>query len=330
MTKLSFVIPNYNSGNLLKRCVMSIIASDNTHFEIIVVDDGSSDKSIDLIKGLDSRITIIKQFNQGVAVARNNGLKNVSGDYVAFIDADDTLCKGWDHYVFKDIDRKVDLVIFNYLNNNSKYRINDKDKLYKNDDANDIKLRAIKNPTKYMTVWGKLFNRFVISQYHLEFDKHLRLAEDGDFMIQYLTIAKTIYISQHYFYHYQINDKSVMHTFDLHKVDDYLKSLNITYHKIDNCQLLKSSYKYYILMHLNIMMVHEVFDIDNFNSYYQKIDQLKKIVKVPIINSALHDVKIKECNSPRMVPILLLKLRLYRLVGFVYKMRSYHNHNMTV
>ena len=60
MIKVSFIIPNYNSGLLLKRCVMSILSSESKDFEIIVVDDGSSDRSTLYVSGLDNRIRIIK------------------------------------------------------------------------------------------------------------------------------------------------------------------------------------------------------------------------------------------------------------------------------
>lgn len=328
MTKLSFIIPNYNSGHLLKRCIMSIISSNSCNFEIIIVDDGSSDNSIDLVNGLDNRITIIRQKNMGVSTARNNGVAQASGDYIAFVDADDTLCNNWDRYVFEDINRKVDLVTFNYINNNSKISINNQNKLLENNESIQWKRQAIENPTKNLTVWGKLFSRTLIKKHYLSFDDHLRLAEDGDFMIQYLIVANKIYTSTHYFYHYQNNENSVMRTFDPHKVDDYLISLKATRNKIKNEDSLKAAYKYYVLMHLNVMMVHEVFDIDNSKSYSQKINQLKQVMNIPIISSSLGEVSISECHSPRMVPILLLKLRLYKLAGLIYKMRSRHNHHV--
>lgn len=326
MIKVSFIIPNYNSGLLLKRCVMSILSSESKDFEIIVVDDGSSDRSTLYVSGLDNRIRIIKQTNKGVSVARNNGIKVASGRYLAFVDSDDTLIKNWDKYIFNDIDYNADLCIYNYLNNNTKYAINHSSQLLRDNELSLFKIGIVKNPTKYLTVWGKLFKRSVIKTNKLSFDEHLRLAEDGDFMIQYLICSRSVYTSTHYFYHYQNNPDSVMRTFDTHKVDDYLNALVTTKNKIPSSSIIKPVYSYYVLMHLNVMMVHEVFDIGNNINFQKKVKRLINIVNLPIIKSSLKEIHFRDCSSSRMIPILLLKLHQYRLAGIIFKFRSIYNH----
>lgn len=95
---LSVVITNYNYAHLLSRCLLSVVAQLNQHTELIVVDDGSTDDSIDLLEGFDIPEALeagyLSQSNAGPAAARNNGLKWCRGCWVLFLDADDSLEPG--------------------------------------------------------------------------------------------------------------------------------------------------------------------------------------------------------------------------------------------
>lgn len=94
MTKISIIIPIYNVENYLKQCLDSVINQTLKDIEIICINDGSTDNSLKILKEYskkDSRITVINQKNQGVSVARNNGLNIAKGEFVAFIDSDDVL-----------------------------------------------------------------------------------------------------------------------------------------------------------------------------------------------------------------------------------------------
>src|SRR5690242_20716958 len=87
---ISIIIPVYNAEVYIKSTIKSVLCQTYTNFEIVVVDDGGTDESIRLIEALnDPRIRIIRQPNQGVSVARNNGVAAAKGDYIAFLDSDD-------------------------------------------------------------------------------------------------------------------------------------------------------------------------------------------------------------------------------------------------
>ena len=88
--KFSIVIPVYNIEKYIKKCINSILEQSYKNFEIIVVDDGSTDESNLLINSInDNRIRIIKKNNGGLSSARNEGIKYVTGDYIWFVDGDD-------------------------------------------------------------------------------------------------------------------------------------------------------------------------------------------------------------------------------------------------
>lgn len=90
--KLSIIVPVYQAGKYLEKCIKSILDQTFTDFELILVDDGSNDgseKICDDYAKKDARIKVIHQKNQGVSSARNAGMNCAEGDYIAFVDADD-------------------------------------------------------------------------------------------------------------------------------------------------------------------------------------------------------------------------------------------------
>ena len=115
--KISVIIPIYNAENYLSRCIESIIFQDYSALEIICIDDGSKDQSLNILRKFankDKRIKIFSQFNQGAAYARNNGLKHATGDYISFVDADDYIAQGLYSYFAKQISNEpIDIFMFN-------------------------------------------------------------------------------------------------------------------------------------------------------------------------------------------------------------------------
>jgi glycosyltransferase involved in cell wall biosynthesis len=89
MSRVSVVLPTYNRASTLRRAVESVLAQSWSDFELIVVDDGSTDGSADGLESLDPRISVVRRENGGVAAARNSGLLEAGGDLIAFIDSDD-------------------------------------------------------------------------------------------------------------------------------------------------------------------------------------------------------------------------------------------------
>ena len=92
MKKVSVVIPCYNAERYIRECILSVLNQSYACIEIIIINDGSTDNSLnEIAKIQDERVKVINQSNQGASVARNNGLKHATGDYIQFLDADDFL-----------------------------------------------------------------------------------------------------------------------------------------------------------------------------------------------------------------------------------------------
>ena len=114
---VSIIVPVYNVENYVGECIESIKNQTYSNIEVIVVNDGSEDRSIEIINDMirdDSRFTIINQKNQGLSVARNNGLKYAKGDYFFFVDSDDYIEKNCIEELLNLI-CKYDVNMFDFL-----------------------------------------------------------------------------------------------------------------------------------------------------------------------------------------------------------------------
>ena len=110
MPKFSIIIPVYNVEKYIKKCLDSVFDQSYKDFEVIVVNDGTKDNSMQIVKEYD--VTIINQENQGLSEARNNGVKKAKGEYIIFLDSDDYLDKDSLKEIAKELDTKPDLVRF--------------------------------------------------------------------------------------------------------------------------------------------------------------------------------------------------------------------------
>ncbi|MDO5402824.1 MAG: glycosyltransferase family A protein, partial [Eubacteriales bacterium] len=92
MKKISVIVPLYNGEKTIRRCIDSILAQTYSNFEILVINDGSTDKSSEIVSEMmrdDSRIVLVNKSHEGVSAARNIGLLKTTGELLQFIDADD-------------------------------------------------------------------------------------------------------------------------------------------------------------------------------------------------------------------------------------------------
>ena len=104
--KISIIVPVYNAENYLRRCIDSILEQTYTNFELLLINDGSTDgiaKILEEVKESDSRIRVVHKKNEGVSATRNLGLKLVTGDYITFIDSDDFVDKLYLEVLYKSL-----------------------------------------------------------------------------------------------------------------------------------------------------------------------------------------------------------------------------------
>ncbi len=237
MTKVSFIIPCYNIENYISFCLDSVINQDYKNIEIICVNDGSTDKTEQILRSyqkFDNRIKVINQENKGQAAARNLGLEHVSGDYLHFLDGDD--------YVSPLLASKTlelalkfdtDIVFFNYLLYNMKTKIFSAFSSTITDSGKENKLlhryelsnNDILNAGT--TTCYRLYNTDFIKNNNIKFIEGMNY-EDAPFSIEALCRADKTAFSNLPLYIYRINrPDSIMTSGADTKYLDAVKSLNI-------------------------------------------------------------------------------------------------------
>ena len=118
MSKISIIVPIYNAEKFLNKCIKSILKQTFENFELILVNDGSTDKSLDICNKYaksDKRIKVINKKNEGSVLARKRGIKEAKGDYVIFVDADDWISINALEVINEEINNNnADVIVFNY------------------------------------------------------------------------------------------------------------------------------------------------------------------------------------------------------------------------
>lgn len=215
--KISIIIPVYNAAKFLPRCLDSILSQDYPNLEVVCVNDGSQDESLSILHiyaQKDARVKVFSQFNQGAAAARNKGLKQASGDYVSFIDADDFISQGLYHYFVSAVkDDLVDIFMFNGLVNNSMPFFSEKNFYHPTKELQNVNYKDFYGIFfGNSSVCNKIFKNSLLKHNKISFIKG-SCFEDVDFWFKSLIVAQKIKVSFKNFYHYCFdNNNSVTKT----------------------------------------------------------------------------------------------------------------------
>lgn len=258
MNTVSVIIPAYNAGPFIENCISSILSQSYQDFEIVVVNDGSTDNTLSLLESIqkkDSRLKIISQNNSGVSSARNTGLKNAEGTYVTFVDADDTLLPNALEIMVSHMDDNTDFAVFSH--NEVKLRANphlEAPARYKKTELND-NFRNFDRTIWWP--WGKIFRRSVIFENDLQYDTSISFGEDHIFNLLFAKHMKgDVVISNKVVYNYYYIRGGLcskyypnMHSLQKYvylKIADYFGDIPRKYEKLYVGSYLKGCVDYYI------------------------------------------------------------------------------------
>ena len=301
---ISIIIPIYNTGKYLEKCLDSIVKQSFNDFEVICVDDGSTDNSYDILteyKNKYNNFKIIHQYNQGVAVARNTGLKYVDGDYIIFIDSDDFIKNDYLEKLYNEcIKTNADVVICNF------YRYYDKlstsiPVLYKKRrgiySSDDILKSLIPDNLIHSYLWNKLWKKNLFDNMVFPNIKY----EDIAIMCQLFYKANKISIIDDSLYYYRIRKTSIVRNYSITTQNDYMKAYFYTriFLKENNIyNKFKSSFKLLSLKVFLVMFFINIFLIKEYNSFKILKNNFVKFYKfIRIANSNKFNITKEEINS---------------------------------
>lgn len=209
MILVSVIVPVYNNEKYIKRCINSILAQTYNNIEVILIDDGSSDKSgliCDEFSSKDNRIKVIHQKNQGVSVARNVGIVTSRGEYLVFVDSDDYISKDLVEKCVDSVSDSNEIIMFDYIED---YEIKQVKKRLNNQYCSDYEsiIKGIMWDKIPSYPWNKFYKRELWDT--IKYPENINF-EDLAVMPQIFLKAKNIrYIKEHLYYYNCANNSSI-------------------------------------------------------------------------------------------------------------------------
>lgn len=295
MSSVSVIIPVYNSRKYLKKCLDSVCSQSLEDIEIIILDDVSTDGSLDIIRSYekeDSRIKVISMDkNVGPGALRNIGIREANGDYIGFVDSDDYIESNMYLELYNKMRQNdVDIVTFGYIN--ELYGIDYKRLLlgFKRDSGNERIIVPREEPSflydQAVVCWNKLYKHDFIENF--SFPEHLKY-EDYPMVISMLGSANRIFSMDRSFYHYRLRSNSLT-TSDCRKFN--LQSLDIF-----ECN--RDIKKYYIKSGIfsiyeetlnDIFLVNSLFKLGSMLSITMPLNDKKQLIN--------YYASLIECDFP--------------------------------
>lgn len=315
MHKVSIIIPIYNSENYLEESVVNYLKQDYSNIEFILVDDGSTDRSLSIcyqLASLDQRIIVVHQENSGVSVARNSGIKYSTGDYICFFDSDDLVEPNMISYMVKiAIETDADLVSCGiamelqtkggkYVRQSEIKCSNKKEMVLDSNNIQSNILNIWEDAVPYNVV-NKLYKRNLIIDNNIQFS-NLTMGEDLEFNSRILFHVNKLVLIPICFYRYvreregAATSKYVKGWFKIRE-EEHRRIINFfkEYYKVD---LLDVETKEYIsrrfINRVIGCMENEFRSENNHNKYYALKDMINNdLVQESLQHGRKYSFKIK-------------------------------------
>lgn len=205
MEKLvSIVIPAYNAAPFLETCLRSVLAQTYPHFEVIAIDDGSQDATLEILHryaAQDARIHVITQKNAGVSAARNAGLAQINGEFLTLVDADDKLLPTALETMVSLMQEDTDFLVCSH------YEVRLSKKPFHHQNAviprAEIEARFQEFDRAVWWPWGKMFRADIIRQHGIRYDESIHFGEDHIFNLNFAKhMTGNVVISDKIVYNY--------------------------------------------------------------------------------------------------------------------------------
>ncbi len=280
---VSVIIPVYNAALFLEQCLNSVINQTLKDIEIICVDDGSTDNSVEIVERymkVDNRIKLFKQSNKGAGAARNYGLKFAKGKYVHFLDSDDWLdVSAYEKTVNIIEEAQGDICVFLYIRYDNKKNTERKVELFKIDSEKYVVTNFKKEYWHFCNTsvvpWNKLYSRNFLNSIGAYFDEII-CANDRAFYFQVITAAKKIIKYPEYLIYYrENNDNSLVGKGREKHFDCHLKA-NTRIFEIGNKY---SDEIYKRIINMNMLDLFSFFTKSNKESKHKNFILIKQLLK---------------------------------------------------
>lgn len=284
---ISIVIPVYNVEDYLPRCLDSIVKQTYRNIEIILIDDGSKDKSgsiCDKYAKMDNRIKVFHNKNNGVAYTRNFGIEVSNGKYLTFVDSDDYVDENYVEFLYvllKKNNCTISVCSNVKIKNNTKHRkpkINIKNNIY---DGHEALLLMLYQKELDSSLWGKMYQTNLLKS---EKVSNYKVFEDIDYLIKVMPKSNKVIVSNNQLYYYYVRQNSLIHS-------DVIKNINIikdillsSKEKNTDERIIKALDSRILDVYFNQMCNCKIFSKEYYEAKNYIQNERKKIIKDSNIN----------------------------------------------
>ena len=316
--QVSIIVPAYNVENYIERCLNSLVNQTFKDIEIITINDGSTDKSLELLNKYakeDIRISVIDLGDEGVSYCRNLGIEKANGKYIMFVDSDDWIDSNMIEAMYKKAEEnKLDLVMCSYIRefkDHSKEKIFNlpEEIIYKEDKVKNELLRKLVGPVKEElsnpemldalgTVWGKLYRADILKENKIKFVdlKEIGSAEDTLFNIfTFNYLKKVMFLNKPMYHYWRDNPKSVTSQYN-----SKLKEQRKVFFKYISDFIRENNFEQVFEEALNNRICTSVLGLgliecskNNKISRINKIKNIKKIINEEYVRNAYKNLELK-------------------------------------
>ena len=321
--KLSVIVPVYNTSRYLEKCLNSLLNQTLDNMEIIVVNDGSTDDSEEIIRKYESdykdKIIFINKKNGGQGSARNIGIKCAKGEYIGFVDSDDFVDKNTFKEMYEEATKNDSDIVICALN----------DYFEKNKETKEIHLNLKENVdikealvNSIPSVVNKIYKKDLIINNKLLFDENIWY-EDFPYSMQLIVNAKKInYIDKCYYYYFH-RIKSTMHNENIEKNLDILKAFDILVKYLkekDMYSKYEEEINYLALKEIYIATINRIIRTANKNKDKKVV--IKKIKNYISKFKIKNNKYFKSLTFNYKLSYYLIKFKLYSIINLLFKLKE--------
>lgn len=339
---ISIIVPCYNVEKYLRECVEPILHQTYSHWELILIDDGSKDRTPQLCDEYarkDSRIKVIHKENGGLVSARNAGYEVTTGDWLMYLDGDDWIdtdtCEKLVKYLGKYPD--VDIVFWKCiqeLSSNSikgkwEWTCREQEHLYVDDECHELARHTLVYKSGIATAYCKLIRADYAKTYGISHDDRLRQGAEGlEFSLRAFYYAKKALYVNEYFNHYrynpdsiskQVNEKNTAYLIDCFQV------IEEDIEKFDEKAIFKASLYQRIVYVLIAIAMSTYFHPANKDSLSAKIKKYSKVIETTsLFKKAVQKAKTTDMDKLRKITFLFIRLRMYFMLQAIASLKQYY------
>ena len=257
MKKVGVILPVYNSEKTIRNTIMSVIRQTCQDFQLIIVNDNSTDNTANICQDLCTKFNNLYFFNntnKGVSSARNFALSKLDTEYVMFIDSDDIYEENMIEQMLKEIKEK-DWAICSYRRilpeKAKKVKKVFKEEIQTfNDEQKNLLIENLQRNNLFNQVWNKIYKLEIIKSNHIWFDEEIDMGEDFKFNLQYIEQVKNIKYTQEILYNYYVSNTGLNNRYSNSKIK--IKISNV---KLQEQFYLKQNYDMEYIYNLYMLTI---------------------------------------------------------------------------